>query len=148
MALKGKAGTAEEIKSTRPPMITQWFLHLPKQHPFWSDYLLAITSLADLPGLPAASKLYPQAENEIIFAALNPEFHPSIGEPKSLSVLHPVNYMHQFHGVNETQASAIARRIVQRFVDGQLLAEPQDGARDLFYKTFEQIQKEVTTHGD
>lgn len=126
----GLCGKAWEI-NVKPGNAAQtaalkcWFLELPRQHPFWDCYMLGVTSLRDIVGVPPAKKHYPEAEYELLMVALSPEFKPNPHNRQSLVALEPVNYVNQFDGLTDEEAIKLGLTLVKGLVDGKLIAEPQ-----------------------
>jgi hypothetical protein len=128
--LEGPLGWARYVPT--PPdhpnadtTVTSWFMHLPNQGLGWDKYVLYVISLQDVPGRPPAVKRYPQAEFELVVAALAPNFHPVPEDPQTWRFLDPVNFVDQFHGVSREQAGRVAEACAAACVAGRLLAETQ-----------------------
>lgn len=105
--------------------VASWFMHLPGQGIGWDQYMLAVISLEDVPGRPPPVKRYPQAEYELLVAALNPERNPHPGDVETWQVMDPVNVVEQFHGINREQAARVAQACAAGCVAGRLMAETQ-----------------------
>ena len=145
-----RAGRAEEM--TLVPIrpldacgIKQYLLTLPGAHPFWSQFMLGLISLADVPGVPPAHKSYEQAEYEILFVALDPDYHPIPEDRESWHPLIPANYVVQFHGITRDEAMQMLRMLAGEFVAGRLIAEPTGvmGAREMFAKAVERLKWKI-----
>jgi hypothetical protein len=77
------------------PALALWLLFIPGAHPFWQSYLLSIVHLRPLPGGDRPAKLvYPEAAYEMVVVALDPALHPEVNNPKTWSMLSPVNIVH------------------------------------------------------
>lgn len=153
LILKGRAGHATPI--TEPPrtaaqaaMLAQWLLYLPGQHPFWNHYTLGCCHLRPIEGVPEANKAYPEAEYEILMAALDPSYQPDAADMETLVALRPINYSHHCHGFTDDQVREIGLGLVKLFVAGGLLAEPQGiyGARELFDDLLREVKIKVAGH--
>ncbi|MDH2425757.1 hypothetical protein [Sphaerisporangium sp. TRM90804] len=49
-----------------------WIITAPTWHPLWSQYTLNVMTLADMPGVPAATRQRPGVTHELLVAALDP----------------------------------------------------------------------------
>lgn len=139
--LEGSAGKCWTMNlDTLPPLLKPtlgaWILELPKQSPAWSYYFLSVISLADFPDIKPAVKKYPEAQYEILFFALNPNYEPDPLNHASIVALRPFNYVNQFNGCSDADAAEVGSRLVQQLVEGQQLAEPQGilGAQERWAK--------------
>lgn len=146
----GIAGKAYEINlqpetAAQEAMLKQWLLNLPKQSPAWSDYSLGLCHLRDIPGARPAKKRYPDAEYELLFFALNPDYNPDPTNINSLAPLTPINYSTQFHDLTDGEAVVVATKMMQGLVDGQYFAEPQGivGAREWWERSIEDFVEEA-----
>ena len=146
----GRVGTSEIItaksgKADQTATLKAWLLHLPGQHPFWSDYMFGVVHLRPIAGTRPPSKHAPDAEHEMIVVALDPNAKPNASNLNTLVPLTPVNYVVQFAGMTDEQAIETAALLVNAFIEGGFLVEPQGivGARDHF---FGKVQHYVTNH--
>jgi hypothetical protein len=127
----GLYGTAQQVTvpdhHTAETNVSMWFMHMPNQAPnnAWDKYMLAISSLANVPGLPPANLHYPDAEYELLVCALAPDAHPDIDDGDTWVPMDPPNMVHQFHGVTREQASRIASYLAWACVHGELITETQ-----------------------
>jgi len=146
----GRVGTSEVItakpgKADQTATLKAWLLHLPGQHPFWSDYMFGVVHLRPIEGGRPPVKIMPDAEHEMIVVALDPSRKPNASDINTLIPLHPVNYVVQFAGMTDEQAIETAALLVNAFIEGGFLVEPQGivGARDHF---FGKVQHYITNH--
>lgn len=126
--ISGVAGGAQRITapSLRPDQeasIASWLVNCPGQA-LWSDYLVCVIHLRELPGVAPAHKSDPTATHEIIVCALDPKHQPRPDDLQSIHHLTPVNYLQQFEVASDEQAIGICERLVEAFVDGQYRIEP------------------------
>lgn len=146
----GRVGTSEEI-SLNPHNVDQtatlkaWLMHLPGQHPFWAHYMFGVVHLRPIAGGRPPVKQAPDAEHEMIVVALDPHRKPSADDINTLIPLTPVNYVVQFAGMTDAQAIETATLLVNSFIEGGFLVEPQGivGARDHF---FGKVQRYITDY--
>lgn len=138
--LTGPVGKAEKIpletldlKADQTATLESWLLNLPDQA-IWSHYHLSVVHLRDIDGVEPAQKSYPEAEHEFMMVALNPDYNPKVDDMDSLHPLIPLNWVHQWHGLNDEKAKEICRGMVKYLVEGRLPAELQGilGARELW----------------
>src|ERR1700675_2115866 len=79
----------------------RWTLHLPGQHPFWADYMLSGSSLADFPGVTPAHKQFPEATHEILVAAIDPDFPKENLDQGGVQILEPLTHVVQVTTTDE-----------------------------------------------
>lgn len=103
--------------------IATWYVCGP-YHPFWSWWYIGLISLADVPGVPPANKVYPEAEYELTFVSLDGD--PNLDaleqgrlEDRGYTFLSPPDLVFQFNGVTREQAVEIAEAAVRMIVAGQ-----------------------------
>ncbi|OSZ58682.1 hypothetical protein OQI_20465 [Streptomyces pharetrae CZA14] len=130
--LTGHYGTARRIPpgnfADKPAPVDAWIISAPHWHPLWWQYLLAVVSLADIPGLPPACKHRPAVTHELQVMALNPDhgpYYPHDAGPGTLHHLTPVNIAEEL-ATSDDQARRLAARCVQAAVDGILNPETAD----------------------
>lgn len=109
MSVKGRVGHYEEItaapaKPDQTVNLKAWLMYLPRQHPFWSHYMLGVIHLRPINGVRPANKLSPEATHEIVVCALDPNRLPNPDDLNSLMPLTPINYSIQFSGLTDEQA--------------------------------------------
>lgn len=125
----GAAWLVRKNPGASPTGIATWFLHQPGVHMAWSWWMLGLCHLRDVPDFPPAKLHYPGAQYEITSFALSPN-HP-VPDPDQVDFGHgpgpqhltPVDWVVQFHGVNDAEAAEILRLVVQQCVAGQLAAD-------------------------
>ncbi|WP_086746210.1 hypothetical protein [Streptomyces scabiei] len=131
--LTGRHGTAHRIptahyREQHRATLDAWIITAEHWHPHWSQYLLALISLADIEGAPPAKKRTPDVTHELLVVVLNPDHGPYDARavrPGDLHHLTPVNIAEQFTATDD-QALNIARLSVRDVVDGRLTPETGD----------------------
>jgi hypothetical protein len=134
--------------------VCQWLLTAPMAHPAWSQYLMAVVRLRDVPGFPPPSRQFPGATHELIVVALAPGQGPYTPENMSrfhdgsLPYLTPVNIAHQIQGTDE-EARHLAAYAAWGVTAGMLLPETSDapayireGWKESLVKTLAHIRHE------
>lgn len=128
--LTGFLGWAQLLHSTTDSddytCLENWYIHLGQpQHPFWSDYSLAVVHLREIPGTDPPQLRYPEAEYELMLLALDPgPPRPSPDDHSTLKPLTPQNVVVQFDlGGDDASAKEVLRLAVKAVLDGVLLAE-------------------------
>lgn len=130
--LTGAYGSAVRIPHASYPealaTLDAWIITAPVWHPLWSQYLLSLVTLADVPGMPSAEKESPDVTHQVIVMTLNPEHGPYdarhlVGD--DLRFLTPGNIGQQFTAT-EDQARRLAALCVRAVVDGVLIPETAD----------------------
>lgn len=130
--LAGPFGTARRV----PPAnyapgrgtLDAWIITAPHWHPLWSQYTLALITLADLPGTLPAVKERPGVTHQIIVMTLNPEHGPYDAARVSEDSLHyltPGNIGEQFAATDD-QARELAVLCVRAVLVGSLSPETAD----------------------
>ncbi len=126
--IRGLAGIAQRVTgpSLRPDQeasIASWLLKCPGQA-LWSDYLVGVIHLRDLPGVAPANKMAQNMTHEILVVALDPKFQPRPDDLETFHHLLPANYGQQFEVASDEQAISICRWLVEAFVEGRYRVEP------------------------
>ena len=126
----GKAGSAWRIKLPEPPRrpdhkatLIEYLVNGVGYHPFWSHWYVSLISLEDIPGVPSATKNYPEAAYEIMVIALDPNKplpDPDRIDEKPPYMLTPPDGVYQFHGVNDDEAKEMVTGFVREIISGQL----------------------------
>jgi hypothetical protein len=134
--LEGSYGTAEAVPLPDIPeaaeTVCTWLLTAPRAHPLWSQYMLGVVRLRDLPGFPPPARQFDGATHELHVVALNPgrgtltvadmeRFMRAGGWPFLL----PVNIAHQIEGTDE-EALRLAEMAAMGVVLGILWPETGD----------------------
>uniref|UniRef100_UPI0007C7DF67 hypothetical protein n=1 Tax=Streptomyces graminilatus TaxID=1464070 RepID=UPI0007C7DF67 len=130
----GTYGTAERVPADAytgsPATIDFWIITGAHWSPAWSQYMLAILSLADIAGVDPARLHRPGVTHELLVVALNPDHGPYDADKVRANQLHtlrPVNVCEQFT-TTDHQARDLAALCARACVDGVLSPEPGDGA--------------------
>ncbi len=97
-----------------------WVVHATWAHAFWSYWGITLVHLRDMPGVPSAHKNYPQAEYELVIAAIDPDECPPDRDAFVPAYLHPIDVVKQFDGVRDRDAVRIVELAVDAIVAGQL----------------------------
>lgn len=113
--------------------LAQWQLNVPKAHPFWSWWLVNLVHLRPIEGVRPAHKKYPEAEYEFLVMALDPDSNMAldpdskIPDPDTVLAdtvfyryLMPPDFVHQFHGLDDTQAKELCKLAIRTVVRGGL----------------------------
>jgi hypothetical protein len=132
--LTGPYGTARRIPQANYPeprtTLDAWIITAPVWHPFWSQYMLAIITLADVPGMPPADKERPDVTHQLLVMTLDPTDGPydaaTVGGADTLHFLMPGNVGEQFTADSDDQARQLAALCVRGVVDGLLPPETAD----------------------
>lgn len=130
--IAGPHGTAGRVPAAHltdnPATLDAWIITAPGWHPLWGQYLLALLTLADVPGQPPAVRHRPGTTHELLVAALNPEQGPydaATVTNTSLHLLTPVNIAEQVTTTDE-QARQLPELCVRAVLDGVLNPETGD----------------------
>jgi hypothetical protein len=135
--LEGTHGTAEAVPVPDIPQAEEtlctWLLTAPMAHPLWSQYMLCVVRLRDLPGFPPPHRQFDGATHELIVVALNPEYGTLTVKDMErfqrgaggLPYLTPQNIAHQIEGTDE-EASRLAEMSALAVVNGWLTPETAD----------------------
>jgi hypothetical protein len=118
--LSGKHWAAWRVQYRPRATLGAWLLYCPGVHAAWSYWLLGLVHLRPVEGAPEAKKQYPDAEYELLSAALSPDCDPDPDSPKGLHWLSPLDFAHQFHGVTDAQAIDMLERFVDLVMGGRL----------------------------
>lgn len=109
-----KAHTPDEVAT-----LAMWLVEAPWAHLAWDKWLVSIIHLRDIPNVKEAKKKYPEAEYELMVAALDPQHPIDLDNPRWI-FLQPVDLVEQFHGVDDAVAVHIIELLVDRVVAGVL----------------------------
>ncbi len=127
--LTGTSGQAwhipnDNVDPSQRAGLASWIVHIPGAHPFWSNWMVAVVHLRDVPGATPAKRNYPEAEYEFLILTINPEEHPTPTVEEALSkglhFLHPVDVCEQFHGVTDQDAVRICESAVRASLNGRI----------------------------
>lgn len=138
MRAPDQAGIARawRVKHPDPPVepahqagVATWLVNGP-YHPLWSWWMLSIVSLRDIPGVPPATKHYPEAQYEFLIISID----PNVGVPDLEAIesgddwavekdgqrkfLSPVDVVVQFDGVDDAGALRVGETAIRAIVAG------------------------------
>lgn len=130
--LAGACGTAIRVPRSHyadnPATLDAWIITAPMWHPLWSQYMLSVITLADVPGMGPAVKERPDVTHQVIVVALNPDHGPytpaSVAE-KKIRYLTPGNIGEQFTATDQ-QALDMGVLCANAVVGGILCPETAD----------------------
>lgn len=102
-----------------------WILECRGDAPFWawSFWSISVVHLRPLPGVRPAQLQYDGAQYEIVSAAIDPEVADPVEACESgagARFLSPLDFVIQFHGVDDAGAVSAAERCVEDSVRGML----------------------------
>lgn len=112
-----------DIRSTKDQeaCLGTWLVYAPWAHPFWHTWAMSVVHLRDIPGVPPAHKKYPEAEYELLIAALDPNKGPDPDHPENgFAFLHPIDVVEQFHGISDRDATRLLESAVRAIVAGTI----------------------------
>lgn len=151
----GRCGSAVELpidpNVPNADTTVTWWLLTGAWHPLWSQFVITVVSLADVPGAPPAKLQFPGATHELLVVALNPGEPAVQHTPESLvgnglrvGWLEPVDVVHQFTATDDemTELAALAARAC---VDGALTPSTDD-ARELLREHWLQACVKTLAH--
>lgn len=122
----GRAGTARPVPvdGTAPATLVAWVLTIPGAHPLWSQYILCVITLADLPGVPPATRSDPDHTHELMVMTLDPDHGPyGPGGGWEFRLLPPGNVAEQWPGTDDDQARRVGEVCARAVCDGLLMPE-------------------------
>lgn len=130
----GPYGTARRIPQARlkrrPSTLDTWLIDAPYWHPWWSQYVLVPSTLADLPEHPPAVRHRDGTTHEITVLALDPD-HPTSVQRLLIDPLHymePASVCEQFVALEDRQAVEIGFMCTEAACFGKLNLEPSFSA--------------------
>ncbi|GII88234.1 hypothetical protein Ssi03_62240 [Sphaerisporangium siamense] len=126
----GPYGTANRVpranyEQDSPAALDSWIITAPLWHPLWSQYRLLVITLAEVPGVPSATKHRPDVTHELMVLTLDPGHGPVQADQVrkgSLRYLTPGNVDEQFTTTDD-KAVKLAELCVRAVVDGGLCPE-------------------------
>jgi len=148
----GPYGTAHRVPETNyeavsPAALDSWIITAPCWHPHWTQYALALVSLAHIPDVPQAQLHRPGMTHEINVVALDPEHGPYDAHtlsPGRLRYLLPVNIAEQVATTDET-ARDLTQQCAHAVVHGALCPETAD-APDRIRTYWRQTIRDILGH--
>jgi hypothetical protein len=109
-----------DIPESSPAALEAWLVHRPDAHPLWSNYMVSIVTLADVPGMPPAKKRTRSCTHELQVLALDPEHEPDPDKSTGSKFLYPPNFVRQFEDFTDDLAKLVGERLVAGFVNGDV----------------------------
>lgn len=113
--ITGQHGAALRVPRThytdKPATLDAFIITAPGWHPLWTQYMLALITLADAPGMPPAVKDHPGVTHQIITLALDPDHGPYTPQhvaDHSIHILQPGNIGAQFTATDPEALNLIA----------------------------------------
>lgn len=114
-SFKGPHGRAVSVTLPDVPdaaeSLCTWLLTAPRAHPAWTQYLMPVVRLRDIPGFPPPKRQFPGATHELIVVALDPDEGPYTAESLlrymtgeqagRIPYLTPASIVHQIEGSDE-----------------------------------------------
>ncbi len=99
-------------------------LHVPASHPVWPWKVCSAVTLADLPGIPAASKIRPEMTHELVIIPIHPDSDLSEvpRTPAGIQHLLPLDIIHQFVGFDE-DARRLHDFVIAAMLSGALIPD-------------------------
>jgi hypothetical protein len=98
--------------------LKSWIVNCPSAHPLWDNYMIALITLKDIPGIKPAQIRMQDATHEIIVGAIHSYRVPTIDD--SVSCLSPMNYTGQFSIKNDDAAIERLDQTIRLICDGRL----------------------------
>jgi hypothetical protein len=124
-----------EVPASAPATLLWWLITAPAYHPLWSQYVLSVVTLEDVPGTRPATLHFPGATHELGVLALNPgnpperltaeELQRRADAGEGFSYLLPVNIAHQFTATDD-EMRQLAELACAGVVNGALNPETAD----------------------
>lgn len=138
---KGPCGRAVSVPLPDVPdaaeSLCTWLVTAPVFHPAWTQYLMPVVRLRDVPGFPPPVRQFSGATHELIVVAMNPEHGPYTAQNLMrymdpggdrygwLPYLTPGNITHQIEGTDE-EAAHLAAYAAWGITAGALNPETSD----------------------
>lgn len=128
--LIGEYGTAAEIPRENWPekvaQLSAWIVTAPCWHIFWSQYMIAVVSLASFPDLDPPVLQFPEATHELMVITLSPDSGPD--DAKTVDPEHPVQFLQPYNvceqfTTTDERAIELCGMLVEAVVDGLICPE-------------------------
>lgn len=106
-----------------PAALGAWIVEARGDHVAWWHWGVTLIHLRDVPGTTPAMKRYDKAEYELVSAALDPAGVDHVGEfeaGRPLMFMTPVDWVLQFHGVDDERAVMAVQCAVVACTEGIL----------------------------
>lgn len=132
-----------------PAGICTWLLTGPF-HMAWHWWMLSVVSLKDIPGVPPATKTYPEAEYEFGIYSLSGEVNIEAADKADLAnrgydILSPADAIVHFHDCNDEQAEQVCDLAVRAIILGAV--SPDSDYRSWWRKAIPNTVEHVVTGG-
>lgn len=165
---KGPAGEGWKIlsepsdheRSDVQASINHWIIRAPNQSPAWEYYIVGCVHLRPVEGQSRPPHLrFPGATHEILILAVNPKLGDNLrpenwlertnqaAEQGEAIHLVPVNYVHQFGGLTDGEASTLVDLLAHSIVNGYLPAEPLLSGGDYWTESLLSTIEHIQTGG-
>lgn len=128
--IDGALGRAARVPRSDdwPATLDAFVVTAPRWHPLWSQYLLALITLSDMPGVGPAYREFEGATHQVIVMAMDPDhgpYTPGSFAENTVRYLLPGNIGHQFKATDE-QALDVVALCARAVCDGVLNPETAD----------------------
>lgn len=100
-------------------ILAAWLLEVPWAHTAWDYHAVSIIHLRPSVGRPPCHKYYPEAEYELMVAAIDPTTSPD-PDKGYFTYLKPISVLLQFHGIDDGFARVIVAAAVDHILAGNL----------------------------
>ena len=118
---KNDGSRAWLVKVDGGTSLTAWLVNRKGAHPLWSWWCVSVVHLRDISGMPPAKKHYPEAEFELMVVAVDPDHSPDPDKAhEGYPLLSPVDVVHQFHGLSDTDAIRLCAEAVEAIVEHRI----------------------------
>jgi hypothetical protein len=165
---RGQWGKITELPRDLPPRegmpeqaatLSHWFLHAPRAHPVWPNYLLFCCHLRDVEGQSRpANRRTPDASHEIDLIALNPEVcawtaenvvQKMYAQRDRSAYLSPLNVSEQLRSATDAHATELTALLARAVVNGVVPIEPSDvrGGRERWASVIASTLEHIRTGG-
>ena len=109
----------ERTGATRATL-SQYLVHCPHLHAFWSYWWISLIHLRDMEGVGPAVRDFENAEHEISVYAQDPQLEPDPDVMDTARFLLPVDVNEQIQGLSDGEAVDVLKMLVERVIEGRL----------------------------
>jgi hypothetical protein len=119
--VNGRRAWRSRVPNAGSARLATWIMDVPFAHPAWRYWIATVVTLKPIEGVAEAFKQYPEAEYQVLVAALYTGGSDIVDIDRGRwSLLEPVDFLYQFHGVTNQDAEAMlydyTRAVVERGV--------------------------------